>query len=142
MSVAYERPAVGETSSVEDALWREQAFRAVISIVGAVGLFVGVQMLETGPIGASVPAALAGAASQLSTTAIAATAILLATIANVAMGAAVARMIMARPFDSIGSLVLTGLAAAVLIDTAALMLLGGLGSFIWPMIVGLHLAVF
>ncbi|MGQ0608888.1 MAG: hypothetical protein ACT4OQ_10560 [Chloroflexota bacterium] len=131
-----------ETSAVEDALWRERAFRAVISIVGTVGLFVGVQMVETGPIGASVPAALAGAASQLSMTAVAAIAILFTSMANVAMGAAIARMILARPFDSLGSLVLTGLAVAVLVDTAALMLLGGLGIFVWPLIVGLHLAVF
>ena len=57
---------------------------------------------------------------------------LAATGANVAMGAAILRMTLNRPFDSVGSLILGGLSVAVLIDTAALMLLGGVGLFIWP----------
>ena len=141
MNVAYERSVAAESATAREALSREQAFRVVISLVGSVGLFVGILLLAPGSIGASVPAAFAGAASQLSITAIAAVAVLVASVANAAMGAAAARMALGRPFDSLGSLVLTGLAVAVLIDTVALMLLGGLGIFIWPLLVGLHLAV-
>ena len=90
----------------------------MVSVVGAIGLLIGIQMLENGPIGANVPAALLGAVSQLPLTGVAAVAVLAATAANVAMGAAVLRMAVDRPFDSFGSLILGGLAAAVLIDTA------------------------
>jgi hypothetical protein len=141
-AAARERHADATPSSIPEAIARERAFRVVVSVVGAIGLLVGIQILETGTIGASVPAAFAGVASQLSVTVVAALAVLAATVVNVAMGAAAARMALDRPFDSVGSLVLTGLGAAVLIDTVALMLLGGLGVFIWPAIVALHIAIF
>ena len=140
-AAAQERRAEPAAASVREAISRERAFRVVVSVVGSIGLLAGIQMIETGPIGANVPAAFAGAASQLSVTAMAAVAVLGATAANVAMGAAAVRMLSDRPYDSPGSLVLDGLAAAVLIDTGALMLLGGLGIFTWPAIVILHVAV-
>ena len=120
---------------------RDRAFRVTVSIVGSIGLVAGIRLLEGGPIGASVPAAFAGAASQLAATALATLAVLSATSLNVAMGAAAARMVLNRPFDSLGSMILTGLAVAVLIDTAALMLLGGIGVFLWPSIMALHAIV-
>ena len=113
----------------------------MVSVVGAIGLLIGIQMLENGPIGANVPAALLGAVSQLPLTGVAAVAVLAATAVNVAMGAAVLRMAVDRPFESFGSLILGGLAAAVLVDTGMLMLLGGVGLFIWPIVVALHVAV-
>ena len=140
-AAAQERPAETVPASIQEAISRERAFRLVVSVVGAIGLLIGIQMLENGPIGANVPAALLGAVSQLPLTGVAAVAVLAATAANVAMGAAVLRMTVDRPFDSFGSLILGGLAAAVLVDTGMLMLLGGVGLFIWPIIVALHLAV-
>jgi hypothetical protein len=140
-AAAQERLAETAPASIQEAISRERAFRIVVSIAGAVGVLVGVQMLEYGPIGASIPAALGGMASQLPLTAVAAAAVLVATAVNVAAGAAALRMVVNRPFDSLGSLMLGGLSAAVLIDSGALMLLGGIGLFIWPAIVALHVAI-
>ena len=140
-AAAQERPAEAVPASIQEAISRERAFRIMVSLVGAIGLLIGIQMLENGPIGANVPAALLGAVSQLPLTGVAAVAVLAATAVNVAMGAAVLRMAVDRPFESFGSLILGGLAAAVLVDTGMLMLLGGVGLFIWPAIVALHVAV-
>ena len=140
-AAAQERRAEAAPASFQDAISRERAFRIVVSVAGAIGLLVGIQILEKGPIGASVPAAFAGMASQLPVTAIAAVAVLAASTANVAVGAAVLRMVVNRPYDSLGALILGGLSTAVLIDVGALMLLGGVGLFIWPSIVALHLAI-
>ena len=138
---AQERPAEAAPGAIQGAISRERTFRIVVSVVGAIGLLVAVQILENGPIGANVPAALLAAASQVPLTGVAAVAVLAATAANVAMGAALLRMTVNRPFDSLGSLVLGGLSAAVLVDTGLLMLLGSIGLFIWPAVLVLHLAV-
>jgi hypothetical protein len=114
----------------------------VLSVAGTAALISGILMLEFSEIGASFPNAIAGTASQLHRTAIPLVVVLVAAAGNVAMGACVARMYLGRPFSSLSAFALTGLAVAVLIDTAALMLLGSLRAFVQPAVLAIHVAIF
>jgi hypothetical protein len=88
------------------------------------GRFDAYQFTLTGAIG--------GIGSQLPTTAPAAVELLLATTVNIWAGAVALRVVRGIPYDSITDLVLGGLAAAVLLDTAVLLGLGSIGLFGWP----------
>ena len=57
-AAAQERRADAVPASIQDAISRERAFRIMVSVVGAIGLLIGIQILENGPIGANVPAGL------------------------------------------------------------------------------------
>lgn len=83
---------------------------------------------------------LDGALSQLALTGSAAVLVALASAANVLTGAIVLRFLGTRAFRSLSDLILAGFAAAVVLDAAALFLLGSLGLFGWPELLLLHLA--
>lgn len=117
-------------------------FLILVNTTGVAALFYGIRMLESSPIGGSLPGAISSMMSQAPVTGLPLLLVLAATAANIVMGASVARMALGRPFDSISSFVLTGLVGAVLIDSAALMVLGSLHFFVWPMILVIHGAIY
>jgi hypothetical protein len=84
--------------------------------------------------------ALNGVLSEIPYTFSAAVLVALATAANVLAGAIVLRFLGTPAFRSLSDLVLAGFAAAVVLDAAALFLLGSFGLFGWPELLALHLA--
>ena len=80
-----------------------------------------------------------GLIGELAYTATAAVLMVLATTANVLAGAIVLRFLGTPAFRSLSDLILAGFAAAVVLDTAALFLLGRFGFFGWPELLLLHL---
>ena len=79
-----------------------------------------------------------GLIGELAYTATAAVLMALATTANVLAGAIVLRFLGTPAFRSLSDLILAGFAAAVVLDTAALFLLGSFGFFGWPELLLLH----
>ncbi len=84
--------------------------------------------------------ALDGLLSQIPYTFSAAVLVAVATAANVLAGAIVLRFLGAPAFRSLSDLILAGFAAAVVLDAAALFLLGSFGLFGWPELLLLHFA--
>ena len=80
-----------------------------------------------------------GVVGELAYTATPAVLMALATTANVLAGAIALRFLGTPAFRSLSDLILAGFAAAVVVDTAALFLLGSLGFFGWPELLALHL---
>lgn len=115
-------------------------FAILLNVIGVAALAYGLRTLEGTDIAGSVVPALGGMVSQLSITALPAVTVGLASAANLALGAFAMRLVAGRPFESIASLFLAGLAGAVLVDTALLMVLGGIGLYVWPLLVAVHLA--
>lgn len=115
-------------------------FTVSISLTGLLALAYGVQLLQGSTIGGSVALALSGAASQLPTTGVALIVIAVASVTNIGLGAVAGRVLLGQPFDSVTSMLMTGLSLAVLIDCVLLMILGSLGLFIWPVILLVHAA--
>lgn len=111
-----------------------------LNLAAAAAVVIGLVMLQGSDVAFSPAGALAGLGSQLSTTLPAAILVLAATAANLLVGSILVRLIRRRPFASAPELALSGLVGAVIFDTAALMLFGGLGLFIWPVIAALHVA--
>lgn len=84
--------------------------------------------------------AVAGLQSQLSVTGPAALLVAAATAANLLVGAIVLRFLGMPAFRTLSDLILAGFAAAVVLDAAALFLLGSAGLFGWPELLALHAA--
>ena len=80
-----------------------------------------------------------GVVGELAYTATPAVLMALATTANVLAGAIALRFLGTPAFRSLSDLILAGFAAAVVLDTAALFLLGSFGFFGWPELLALHL---
>jgi hypothetical protein len=110
-------------------------YAIVLNVIGVAALAYGLRTLEGTDIGGSVIPALGGMVSQLSITAWPAVAVALATIANLVLGAVLMRVIAGRPFTSLTSFFLAGLVGTVLVDGALLMVLGGIGLYIWPLVI-------
>jgi hypothetical protein len=85
--------------------------------------------------------ALDGVMSQLAVTGPAAVLVAVAAAANVLAGAVALRWLGAPAFRNVSDVVLAGFAAAVVLDTAVLFLLGSIGLFGWPELLTLHAAV-
>ena len=83
--------------------------------------------------------ALDGLLSQFAYTAAPAVLVAIATAANVLAGAIVLRILGTPAYRSLSDLILAGFAAAVVLDAAALFLLGSFGLFGWPELLLLHL---
>ena len=111
-----------------------------LNLAGLAALALGVALLQGSDVAFTPGGAAAGVLSQLPTTLPAAVLVLASSGVNLLAGATAVRLVQRRPFGSISSLLLWGLVGAVLLDTAALMLLGGLGFFRWPVVAGLHAA--
>jgi hypothetical protein len=114
-----------------------------VSIALLFGL--GVLAIGLGQVGASREwgftwgGALDGVPSQLAYTAAPAVLVAIATAANMLAGAIVLRFLGTPAYRSLSDLILAGFAAAVVLDAAALFLLGSLGLFGWPELLLLHL---
>lgn len=127
------------------ATWRQAdpdfgLFAVLLNIIGIAALAYGLATLQSTDIGGSMAPAIGGMLSQLPVTALPALAVTLASIANLGLGAIALRLVAGRPYRSLTSLLLGGLVGAVLVDSALLMALGGIGLYNWPILVIAHLA--
>jgi hypothetical protein len=114
---------------------------SVAMLFGMAALCFGLSAIANAPkAGFTFDGAAQGILSQAATTVPAGVLMAAATVLNVLVGAVVLRFLGAPAFDSLSELVLAGFAAAVVLDTAALFLLGGLGYFGWPELLALQLA--
>ncbi len=109
-----------------------------LNVAGIAFLAIGVTYLAGTPIESSMPDAISGVQSQLGTTLPALALVLVATAANLALGAYAGRAIIGQPFRDTSSLLLTGLGVAVLIDTFLLLVAGTFGLYSWWLIAGVH----
>jgi hypothetical protein len=117
-------------------------YLSLILLVGFGLLLAGLQVVGASPVwGFSYTGAMAGIASQLAVTGPAAILIAAATAANVVIGALVLRLAGQPAFKRVSDMILGGFAAAVVLDSAALFLLGWAGLFGWPELILLHVAV-
>lgn len=114
----------------------------LVAIAGVVAFGIGLWAVSGTDLGFTPGGVVAGVAGQLGSMLPAAAAVLAVTAANVVMGAVLLRMVRGLPFGSLSELLLGGFVGAVLADTAMLMILGSIGLFRWPIILGAHLAVF
>ena len=101
----------------------------LVNLIGLAGLAVGLVLLEGSTDGFTLGGAVGGIVSQLGTTLPAAVAVFLATAMNVGAGAVLVRVIRWSPFDSVAELVLSGLVAAIVLDTVLLFAVGPFGLF-------------
>lgn len=113
----------------------------LIALATLAATAVGLRGLVTGPLAWDARTAIDGVTSQLATTLPAAVLVLLATAVNLAAGGVLARLAVGRPFGDPGRTVLGALVGAVLLDTAALFVLGGLAWFRAPVLFALHVAI-
>ena len=123
---------------------RSAGIRSVgsVMLVGLLALCLG--LAEVGAAresGFTWDGAAAGILSQASTTVPAAILIAAATALNVLVGAIALRFLGAPAFRTLSEFALAGFAAAVVLDTAALFVLGGLGFFAGPELLAVQLAV-
>jgi hypothetical protein len=84
--------------------------------------------------------AVQGLLSQIPYTLSAGVLVAMATAANILAGATALRFLGTPAFRSLSDLILGGFAAAVVLDAAALFLLGSVGLYGWPELLTLHLA--
>jgi len=116
-----------------------------LSVVLFVGFFLLVAGLEVVRVssrwGFTYDGAVNGILSQLGVTGPAAVLVAAATAANVLAAAVVLRLAGAPAFRSLSELALAGFAAAVILDSATLFLLGSVGLFGWPELLLLHAAI-
>ncbi len=101
----------------------------LVNLVGLVGLAVGLALLQGSAVAFTAGGALGGVVSQLGTTLPAAVAVFLATAMNVGAGAVLVRIIRWSPFGSVAELALSGLVAAIVLDTVLLFAIGPFGLF-------------
>jgi hypothetical protein len=114
---------------------------SVVLLFGFIALIAGLVDVSGSPDwGFDWAGALDGLLSQIPVTFPAGVLVAVATALNVLVGAILLRFLGTRPFDSLSELVVAGFAAAVVADTAALFLLGGLGCFGWPELLALQVA--
>lgn len=111
-------------------------------LLGLLVLFAGLELVRSSGLwGFTWAGAVKGVVSQLGTTAPAAVLVAVATALNIAVGAIVLRLLGVAPFRSLSDLVMGGFAAAVVLDSASLFLLGSVGLFGWPELLLLQAAV-
>jgi len=105
-------------------------------------LVAGLEVVRVSPQwGFTYDGALNGVLSQLSTTGPAAILVAVATMGNVLAGAIALRLLGTPAFRGLSDVALAGFAAAVLLDAGMLFLLGSVGSFGWPELLALHVAL-
>jgi hypothetical protein len=138
------RPAIRPFGFAAGLLGRnpDVASPSVVLLMGVVVFVLGLEVVRASPDwGFTYGGALNGVLSQLATTGPAAILIAAATAANLFAGAVVARLLGAPAFRSLSDAALAGFAAAVVLDSGTLFLLGGVGLFRWPVLIVLHAAV-
>ena len=115
---------------------------SVVLLIGLGLLVAGLEVVrESSQWGFTYEGAIGGIQSQLAVTGPAAVLIALATAANVFIGAVALRFLGAEPFRGLSEMVLAGFAAAVVLDSTVLFLLGSVGLFGWPELLILHVAI-
>jgi hypothetical protein len=115
---------------------------SVAMLLGAAVLLSGLAQISALPeAGFSFTGAVEGIRSQAATTVPAGLPIALAVVLDVLAGAILLRLLGAPPFGTLSEMILAGFAAAVVLETATLLLLGGLGLFRWPILLALQLAL-
>ncbi len=137
------RPSFEIGRLLERLIGRNQDVQSisVALLFGVAVLALGLGQVSGSPDwGFSWGGALDGVLSQIPYTFSAAVLVALATAANVLAGAIVLRLLGTTAFRSLSDLVMAGFVAAVVLDTAALFLLGSFGLFGWPELLALHLA--
>lgn len=116
---------------------------SAILLAACLALLLGLEQVRgSDALGFTWTGVVGALASQLAVTGPAAILVALAAALNVLAGAILLRPVRAVPYRSASDLVLTGLAGAVLLDVAALFLLGSIGAFWWPELVILHALIF
>ncbi|MEO8510424.1 MAG: hypothetical protein ABI534_04200 [Chloroflexota bacterium] len=145
MSSEMNAPAALPERARGAAAWRRAEpdfglFAILLNIIGVAALAYGLYTLRSTEIGGVMGPAIGGMLSQLPVTALPAVAVAFASVANLGLGAVAMRLVAGRPYRSLASLVLSGLVGAVLVDSALLMALGGIGLYAWPILVLVHLA--
>ncbi len=111
-------------------------------LLGTAVLWAGLAQISASPAaGFSFSGAAEGLASQAPVTVPAAILIAAATALNVLVGAVALRLLGAPPFRTLSELIAAGFAAAVVVDSAALFVLGGLGLFARPWLLAVQLGV-
>ena len=112
---------------------------SMVLLVGLGLLVAGLEVVRADPDWTfTYDGAVSGILSQLGTTLPAGILVGLATAANVLVGAITLRLAGMPPFRRLSDLILGGFAAAVVIDSAALFLLGWIGLFRLPVLLALH----
>ncbi|HEU6440054.1 MAG TPA: hypothetical protein VFC12_06405, partial [Terriglobales bacterium] len=115
---------------------------SVVLLLGVGLLLAGLEVVRVSPEwGFTYGGALSGVLSQLAVTGPAAVLVAAATSANVLVGAVALRWLGTPAYRNVSDVVLAGFAAAVVLDTALLFLLGSFGLFGWPELLALHVAV-
>ena len=112
-----------------------------VALLGAGALVIGLSMVATGPFAFNPGGAVAGILGQLPATLPAALVMLTAAALNVTAGAVLVRHVAGRPFWTPAEAALGGVLGAVLLDIVLLGALGGTGTFRWPVLVVVHLAI-
>jgi hypothetical protein len=116
---------------------------SVVLLIGVGLLATGLQVVSGSPLwGFTYGGAVNGVVSQLPITGPAAVLMAVAVGANVLAGAVVLRFLGTPPFRKPSDAILAGFAAAVVIDSAVLFVLGSAGFFGWPELLILHAVVF
>ena len=114
----------------------------LVGVGGLVAFVLGLVMLQgSKELGFDPGAALDGVLGQLALTLPAALLILGATALDMAAGLVLARSARARPFDSVTEALLAALVGAIFKDTLLLGLLGSVGLFRAPVLLGLDVII-
>jgi hypothetical protein len=110
----------------------------LVGVAGLAAFLVGLTWLQTSKqLGFDLGAALEGVVGQLATTFPAALLVLGASALEMATGLVLARLARRTPFDSIAEALIAAMVAAVLKDTILLGVLGAVGLFRAPFLVGI-----
>ncbi|HLX34800.1 MAG TPA: hypothetical protein VKR30_06095 [Candidatus Limnocylindrales bacterium] len=116
---------------------REAILRDLVGVAGLTALAAGlVALAPSKAIGFDPGAAAAGIVGELGETLPAAVLVLVVSLAELGTGLALARFARRAPFDSIADAILAGAVATVLKDLAVLAILGQLGLFRAPALIG------
>ncbi len=120
---------------------RDDVLLQVVFAVGLLAFGGGVYVLSHTDLGTDVGTALAAVGAQLPDTVGPALMIAAFAAINFAAGAVLIRAVAGAPFDGWAQAILSGLAGAVVIDTALMAVLGAHGLFRWPVLLVAQLAV-
>jgi hypothetical protein len=110
----------------------------LVGVAGLAAFLIGLAWLRTSDqLGFDVGAALDGVASQLAMTIPAALLVLAASALELAAGLVLARLARRTPFESIAEALIAAMVAAVLKDTVLLGVVGAVGLFRAPFLIGI-----
>lgn len=109
----------------------------MLGICGLAALLVGLWLLPA-QLAFDAPRAADAIFAQLPVTGPAAILVLVAAVMNIGTAGLLVQRILPRAARSLAGVVLAAYGSAVLLDVALLYILGGLGLFTWPALIGVH----